>query len=394
MEYNYSDDESYGYESEDDVILSNININKIYTLDVDNSITYNNIVKNNSEIHIIGKYYDNINEYLNIRILEVDDGFMIDGVCDNDYNLLSNNIYTWILKDSIRSKDMSLNNIVNNIKDVIVYSTQVCMMCKNLLPCNVSRPMVCDNDTCVYQLSELGLGYSLEYYVLNSLDVLRLLVDIYISTIKVNKDKYFVDKPSFVDDKLNSDIMELSIDKLVSYAESKELRKYLYDINKNLYTMLQWIVSGNRCYIEKNITSQISGLDQYTIKSLSPEKEIIFNNNAKIHGSKYLFHGSSLFSWHSIIRNGLKIFSKTKYQVNGAAYGEGIYFSKNFNTAMGYSSKSNGIKCMAVCEVVDRYKESGGGFCTVVTREEDIKLKYLFVGSGGNIDNIKIEDIK
>jgi len=37
--------------------------------------------------------------------------------------------------------------------------------------------------------------------------------------------------------------------------------------------------------------------------------------------------GSSIENWHSILRRGLLNASGTKLQVNGAAYGKGVYLS-------------------------------------------------------------------
>jgi len=81
----------------------------------------------------------------------------------------------------------------------------------------------------------------------------------------------------------------------------------------------------------------------------------------KKHGSTFAFHGSAtenvshLLSitltanhsipkktlktwsqWHSILRTGLRNASGTKFQVNGAAYGSGIYLSPAAATSLGY----------------------------------------------------------
>ncbi|KAK7473573.1 hypothetical protein BaRGS_00035176, partial [Batillaria attramentaria] len=84
--------------------------------------------------------------------------------------------------------------------------------------------------------------------------------------------------------------------------------------------------------------------------------------------------GSSIENWHSIIRMGLIVASGTKRQVNGAAYGHGIYLSPlasmSFNySCMGYSRhhvgkntkpkdkqarflSSHNLNCIALCEVI------------------------------------------
>jgi hypothetical protein len=50
----------------------------------------------------------------------------------------------------------------------------------------------------------------------------------------------------------------------------------------------------------------------------------------KFQQNHYLFHGSSIYSWYPIVKNGLKVMSGTALQANGAVYGHGIYFSDSF----------------------------------------------------------------
>lgn len=61
--------------------------------------------------------------------------------------------------------------------------------------------------------------------------------------------------------------------------------------------------------------------------SSPPEREKLFRQLRKKYKSVFAFHGSSIENWHSIIRNGLMNASGTDKQVNGAAYGSGIYMS-------------------------------------------------------------------
>jgi hypothetical protein len=63
------------------------------------------------------------------------------------------------------------------------------------------------------------------------------------------------------------------------------------------------------------------------LRSASHEGERYFNNLKKKHGSVFGFHGSSIENWHSILRNGIKNMSGTAGQLNGAAYGNGVYIS-------------------------------------------------------------------
>ena len=42
-------------------------------------------------------------------------------------------------------------------------------------------------------------------------------------------------------------------------------------------------------------------------------------------------------NWHSILRNGLFVASGTKHQINGSAYGKGIYLSPSSSVCVSYS---------------------------------------------------------
>lgn len=77
---------------------------------------------------------------------------------------------------------------------------------------------------------------------------------------------------------------------------------------------------------------------------ISPELNIYeIINNSNEHKEKfnlavndYLFHGSPLENWYPIMYNGLKNASGTSLQLNGAAYGNGIYMADDINTSIGY----------------------------------------------------------
>ncbi|KAI2462778.1 hypothetical protein F4781DRAFT_177303 [Annulohypoxylon bovei var. microspora] len=114
--------------------------------------------------------------------------------------------------------------------------------------------------------------------------------------------------------------------------------------------LLRWIIASNRSHIvqvddgtENNKcphSEKITGVDgwtQFRFTQGSPEKENLFNKALEevIGSPKTLvaWHGSRLENWHSIVRQGLN-YDLTE---NGRAYGNGIYFSRDFETSQGYS---------------------------------------------------------
>ncbi|RYO93187.1 hypothetical protein DL766_003333 [Monosporascus sp. MC13-8B] len=125
--------------------------------------------------------------------------------------------------------------------------------------------------------------------------------------------------------------------------------------------LLRWIVASNRSYIVQldgpteddepstnrganRVASRrgerISGVDgwvQFRFAQGSPEKEALFRQALKTvqkpQRSLLAWHGSALGNWHSIIRQGLD-YSVTE---NGRAFGDGVYFSRDFDTSLGYT---------------------------------------------------------
>ncbi|GMT11414.1 hypothetical protein PFISCL1PPCAC_2711, partial [Pristionchus fissidentatus] len=112
--------------------------------------------------------------------------------------------------------------------------------------------------------------------------------------------------------------------------------------------IIDWLVITNRSYLEK--VPRVMNVDflhtesQYCFISDTPAKQAEFDQLVQQNGNKtrFFFHGSPIENWHSIIRAGLKNMSGTKYQLVGAAYGQGIYLSPFLDFAITYASRSNG----------------------------------------------------
>ncbi|KAH7040159.1 uncharacterized protein B0I36DRAFT_310070 [Microdochium trichocladiopsis] len=124
-------------------------------------------------------------------------------------------------------------------------------------------------------------------------------------------------------------------------------------------SLLRWIIASNRsCIMQignldlrltgqgpKQETSddprQVLGLDgwlQFRFAQGSPEHELRFQHALrdvkKPQRSLVAWHGSPLKNWHSIIREGLDF----QEVAHGRAYGNGVYFARDLQTSLGYSS--------------------------------------------------------
>jgi len=172
------------------------------------------------------------------------------------------------------------------------------------------------------------------------------------------------------------------------------------------FPLLQWIISSNRSHIVKIPESKhISSMHtdhQYLLLSAPPEKEEKFRKLREKHGSTFAFHGSSVENWHSILRRGLLNASGTKLQMNGAAYGSGIYLSPNAATSFGYSKMYNytqteiatnittksksgnrflvqqNVYCIALCEVIEHNIKKNSSIW-VQPDEDSVVTRFFFV---------------
>jgi ubiquitin-conjugating enzyme E2 Q len=186
-------------------------------------------------------------------------------------------------------------------------------------------------------------------------------------------------------------------------------------MDSSTLSLLNWIVASNRSFIvqdasipgtsppdgetqeEKLVGGMSPGWMQFRFAQGSPEKEQIFVNhlkqvkevkNGKHYPSLFAWHGSQLSNWHSIIRTGLD-FSQTS---NGRAYGDGVYFSKEFGVSCGYTNLGRSgfhswpnsalriLNAISICEIVNeptQFVSTNPHF--VVNKIDWIQCRYLFV---------------
>jgi hypothetical protein len=109
------------------------------------------------------------------------------------------------------------------------------------------------------------------------------------------------------------------------------------------------------------------------------DKQLKFDSATNV---VHAFHGSSIFNWYSIMRNGLKNYSGTALMSAGQACGPGIYLAKDMNASLGYcrvvgSSDFFVMGCVQVLNS-EKYEKNGGNFL-VVPDESDVLLKYLIL---------------
>lgn len=139
------------------------------------------------------------------------------------------------------------------------------------------------------------------------------------------------------------------------------------------------------------VTNVDRGIVQHNEKSIHPlvtefefQYDAIDNyrKNLKYSNRWYLFHGSPIGNWHSILRNGIKNMSGTRFMSSGQAHGSGVYASDNLQTAYSYGGHGK-THCVAVIELlVDpaSYKKTEGIY--VIPDDKLLFPRYLFKMSG------------
>lgn len=110
--------------------------------------------------------------------------------------------------------------------------------------------------------------------------------------------------------------------------------------------------------------------------------------------TKLVYHGTKCTSVIPILEQGLKIRPTGKFQFSGKAYGNGNYFSEQFNTSIGYTDGHRGDSVMLIYEVhigkestscfndYNSCKRAGydsfnGGWLRVAYKEEQCRIKYI-----------------
>lgn len=167
--------------------------------------------------------------------------------------------------------------------------------------------------------------------------------------------------------------------------------------NYRVYSILKNAISNNYFSMSSRDNIAISKTTKKTPSSSSSStnvsgiKFIHINYSADIENKftqkHFLFHGSGISSWYPIVKNGLKVMSGTAMMANGAAHGNGIYFSDQFGMSYGYSGRGiiNGICVVGVFEVLEdpvKYKKTTGIY--VISDDKIVLLRTLVLVSPGS----------
>jgi hypothetical protein len=323
---------------------------------------------------------------------------------------------------------------------LIIKSTTQCFVCGDALAYPGIRMAYCTKELCTFSVERIGLGVDVLSEITKRPEVFELLM-LFTYASAANADKRDLLNPMcnvdishrrnllqtyrgptnfYIDDleKKGKNIRLIIevIQMIPSIASMRQLgagcndtlRRALEKLHPLLYPFVQWIVASNRSHVQFIPTI-------YHVRGLGPHQYLLLNHNAEKEqrfrqlklaakerggtGSFFAWHGSSTGNWHCILREGLRVYSGTKFMSSGQVYGSGIYLAKSIATSLPYMGSSKGIWCnssrfttqngctvLALCEVVSSpliYTEHNNDIITV-SDEASICTRFVCVFHGSH----------
>lgn len=174
------------------------------------------------------------------------------------------------------------------------------------------------------------------------------------------------------------------------------------------YSFLKFIILSNTTMIRSDLlfNENKNIFDQKSLETIFDDNEVITFRvdqdpivNKRFEGIElnYLFSGSCLSNWYSIMRNGIKVYSGTKMMLHGAARGSGVYLSDTLRTSYSYGIDKYCASNMCVYGVFQVFKSKSSyqkdATVYVVPYENELALRYLIVFKNNSLIKFPLEKI-
>lgn len=291
-----------------------------------------------------------IDDYKLARLLEMgyefEDSKRALQICFNSLEESINYLNVGIISNGIKTIDVDYSEyplfyLMMEIIEVFFKLSDHCCICEQPLEVTGIKPMVCTNKMCNFSFVEIGVGANIIGEIRRDPVANDLLISLASTTYTT---KYFDPKPP------DFSILDFTnffnnlppMKNLVSHCRNDiELQKYL---GKNkMFQILKFLILANKSHMitldrpEIQIKECNNSTTQFLLTMASPEFERQFQNKKKKYGSMYLWHGSNVVRWYSILHNGLKDLGRTVDRVHsGPIYGDGIYQSNLSSYSLPY----------------------------------------------------------
>ncbi len=310
----------------------------------------------------------------------------------------------------------SIEYFLTNLHKILESNTNLCTCCGNNL--NIKGMGIinfCDNIECKREYFNLVTDNRVITTYNKDPKVFEFLLNILIKGISHPKGELAFKPLPLVPNVSNLAVLKEIITNKFTDTNIELIFKHLNTCSNDIelfgltdelvYCILKNAVSDN--YFSMSSKAHVSG-EKKRVKKVNPsdsteefkdeyETDIMFlniNYSAEIENKfpqkYYLFHGSSMYSWYPIVKNGLKIMSGTALQANGAVHGPGIYFSDSFEMSLGYSSRGftssktfpyNVVSVFEILQDTVQYKKAPGIF--VITDDSVLVLRYFVLVKNG-----------
>jgi hypothetical protein len=250
------------------------------------------------------------------------------------------------------------------------------------MSCYICKNQECTNIECRRKL-EPKYKYHDNRIVLDMLkkpDELKFLIKCTLSA--TDNPERFNPKPvkDFDEKEIKSNLETLDIDSLIKDSKDFKHDRQLRDlIGRNKYLLLRFIILSclfqlhHTKLIYNNLTFDLYKVEHDSIRESNFMKQSNIGSN--IGSISYLYHGSPILNWHSIMRNGIKIMSGTKFMTSGSAYGDGIYLTNLLRRSCTFAGSKNIV--IGVYEVIDSAKYMKHLDIHVVPADNLLLLRYL-----------------
>jgi poly [ADP-ribose] polymerase 6/8 len=286
-------------------------------------------------------------------------------LCQNDlsaaFDFLNHGTLPSSVKVDIVNYDQCpLLYLLLEIAEVFLDLPDHCCLCRAELPSGL-KPATCDGRLCVMQMTDIGIGTSLCAELRRDPAAADLLLSLFSSAIGT---QFLTPRPPHLDDKTMIEILS-KLPPMLSLSGCSSDSDLCSVIGSDALGLLRWVVLSNRSYLMSLPPglklAEFESSAQFMTLMSSPESEEVFSHLKALYGSMYLWHGSPVDRWHSILRNGLKNATNTSLMRVGAALGPGIYLARGSGTSQGYcqacqnryakSALGAQLLCIGLCEV-------------------------------------------
>ncbi|GMH40546.1 hypothetical protein BSKO_08450 [Bryopsis sp. KO-2023] len=327
----------------------------------------------------------------------------------------------------------SSRNVVKRVVEVVAHNmknfSRRCYLCgsRHLEANRDGLPWACSNDLCRFRVCDETNGV-LFSHLRQRPEAIELCIILALNAASDHRaENVFIPKPLGLSPAEITEVLQ----KLPPVFDMKEcnsefeVRRFLNEQDGRCYGICCWLVMNIPYYI------QSSSMEEMLQESWSPTSQKLqipeetdnkylgsligkpgkvfrvsgcftamarqFQANLESFGSSFLFHGSPLQNWYSILKHSPRNMSRHRdFKLHGAMYGEGIYMTDSFHLATYYSCKRSttipwknseyfdDIDLVAVCEVADKaaskdIREHGKYYLCIAKEAEIVNVKFLIV---------------